>query len=361
VVAAGTPADVRRRLHRRALDSLPSEAAPWLFAHHAERAGEVRRAYRYYMAAGIDAVRRFDDRAASLWYGRAAAMARELDSRGVPAAAAELVDALLPLAEVLRLGGELRLAGGVLDEVEAQVQTDRQHALSERARGLLALIGGDHAEAVVRLEGAARAARRAGDSESACQIYLDLAYALERSARPADAIAALVQAIDHLTVGNGFAAATGPERLWRVGLALAEKYAAAGQWAEARQTAGQVLSFARQGGWPHARGRLYAVLADLSEQSGDAALALRYRASAIEEMQVLGDRRTTAELLLAAARTAQLNREDARRSADTSRPPAVDWTADPSETMRMAGRLAAEVGWREGVELSRNGVHRDNE
>jgi hypothetical protein len=119
--------------------------------------------------------------------------------------------------------------------------------------------------------------------------------------------------------------------------------------------AGQALSFARQGGWPHARGRLCAFLADLSEQAGDRNAALRYRASAIEEMQVLGDRRTTAELLIATARAAQARQEEGGTAAPASD---AEWAADPSETIRMAGRLAAEVGWREGVELSRSGVPR---
>jgi eukaryotic-like serine/threonine-protein kinase len=358
VVWACTPADVRRRLHRRALDSLASQAAPGVLAHHAEQAGETKRAYRHYMAAGADAVRRFDDRGAGRWYGRAVAMARELEGRGVPGAPAELVDALLHLAEVLRLAGEWRLASGALDEADGQVRTDRQRALGERTRGMLALTAGEPTTAANHLETAAGAALRAGDRETLCQIYLDLAHALERSGRPADATAELIQAIDVLTLGEGLARATGPERLWRVGLALAERYAASGRWAEARQAAGQALSFARQGGWPHARGRLYAVLADLSEQAGDRAAALRYRASAIEEMQVLGDRRTTAELLIATARTAQQRQEESGGSPPS---PDAEWAADPSETIRMAGRLAAEVGWREGVELSRNSPVRGKE
>jgi hypothetical protein len=114
-----------------------------------------------------------------------------------------------------------------------------------------------------------------------------------------------------------------------VGLALAERLAAAGRLAEAREAAGQALSFARQGGWAWARGRLYAVLADLSEQAGDRAAALRYRASAIEEMQILGDRRTTAELLIATARAAR-RRAASRRATRSGRPIPVRPSAWPS-------------------------------
>ncbi|HWM85860.1 MAG TPA: protein kinase [Kofleriaceae bacterium] len=357
VVWACTPADVRRRLHRRALDSLASQATSGVLAHHAEQAGEIKRAYRFYMAAGVDAVRRFDDRGAGRWYGRAAAMARELESRGVPGAPAELVDALLPLAEVLRMAGDTRLAGLALDEAERHARTDRQRALGERTHGMLELAAGDAQAAAGHLLSAAGAALRAGDREALCQIYLDLAQALERAGRGDEATAELIQAIDVLTLGEGLARATGPERLWRVGLALAERYAASGQSAEARQAASQALSFARQGGWSHARGRLCALLADLCEQAGDRNAALRYRASAIEEMQVLGDRRTTAELLIATARAARSRQEEGGGEA----PPDAEWAADPNETIRMAGRLAAEVGWREGVELSKNGAQRGKE
>lgn len=369
VVWACTPADVRRRLHRRALDSLSVQAAPSVLANHAEQAGEIKRAYRHYMTAGTDAVRRFDDRGAARWYGRAAAMARELEGRGVPGAAAELVDALLQLAEVMRLAGEWRTASIALDEAEGQTRTDRQRAIGERTRGMLAMSMNEPHAAVLSLETAAGAALRAGDRETLCQIYLDLAQALDRAGRPGDAIAELVQAIDVLTLGEGLARATGPERLWRVGLALAERLAAAGRPGEARQVASQALSFARQGGWPHARGRLFALLADFSDQAGDRAAAMRYRASAIEEMQVLGDRRTTAELLIATARTAQERQREGATSAGASSSSApmsaaaidAEWAADPSETIRMAGRLAAEVGWREGVELSRSAPARGKE
>jgi tetratricopeptide (TPR) repeat protein len=353
VVWACTPADVRRRLHRRSLDSLASQAPSGILAHHAEQAGEIKRAYRFYMAAGTDAVRRFDDRGAARWYGRAAAMARELETRGVPGAPAELVDALLHLAEVLRLAGETRLAAGALDESERHARTDRQRALGERTHGMLVLAAGEASAAVAHLQAAAGAALRAGDREALCQIYLDLAQALERAGQADEAIAELGQAIDVLTLGEGLERATGPERLWRVGLALAERLAAAGRLAEAREAAGQALSFARQGGWAWARGRLYAVLADLSEQAGDRAAALRYRASAIEEMQILGDRRTTAELLIATARAASRRQEEGGEPARDA-----EWAADPSETIRMAERLAAEVGWREGVELSKAGAPR---
>ena len=343
VVVACTSADVRRRLHRRALEVMAGIAPASVLADHAEKAGETKLAHRYYMMAGGDAVRRFDDLGAAHWYSRAAAMARELESRGVPDAPGEVVDASLELAEVLRLSAQARLALGALDEVAGYPMSDRQRAAGERTRGLIALDDNDTAGAVKHLEASLGAALRAGDRDLLCQIYLDLARALDQAGRPDDAARELGEAVDVITGGAGLSGTSGPERLWRVALALAERLAGAGQLARARDVASQALGFARRGGWPHARGRLSALLADVYQREGDLRAAGRYRGDAIEEMRVLGDRRSTAELLLATVEAAM------SRDADAA---VAEWAPDPSETIRMAERLASEIGWREGVELS---------
>jgi serine/threonine protein kinase/tetratricopeptide (TPR) repeat protein len=338
VVWACTPADVRRRLHRRVLDGLGPGAGPGLLGHHAEQAGEIRDAFHHYLAAGADAERRFDDGGAARWYGRAVAMARDLEARGVPDAAIDLVEASIHLAEVLRQAGERRLAAGALAEAMTRHTSDRQRAAAERTRGLVALAAGDPAAAVCHLQAAAGAGLRAGERDVLCQIYLDLATALDRSARPDQAAAELEQAIDIITAGGGLASGDGPERLWRVGLALAELRAGAGRLVEARALAGQALAVARRHNSATGRGRASACIADLCERAGEPAAALHHRTRAIEEMRALGDRRTTAELLLASAQAA------------IERGPGPEWLADPAEALRDARRLAAEVGWGEGVE-----------
>jgi tetratricopeptide (TPR) repeat protein len=295
VVWACTPADVRRRLHRQVLDQLGPGAPPGLLGHHAEQAGELRRAHDHYLEAGEDAERRFDDTGAALWYGRAVATARELESRGLPDAALDVVEGSLRLAEVLRHADQPRLAAGALDEAMTRHTSDRQRALAHRTRGLIDVRTGDFASAVRHLEMAAGAALRAGDRETLCQIYLDLARALERAGQGEAAIAELEQAIDVVTGGSGLAGG-GPDRLWRIGLGLAERLANAGRHARARELGSQVLDLARTTGAACAAARSLAFLATVSERMGDHATAQDERVRAIEALRELGDRRSVAEL-----------------------------------------------------------------
>ncbi|HLU65584.1 MAG TPA: hypothetical protein VKZ63_04885, partial [Kofleriaceae bacterium] len=265
VVWACTPADVRRRLHRRVFDALSATGAPpALLGHHAEHAGELKAAYRHSVAAAAAAERLFDDPGAARWYGRAIAMARELEARGIPSAPGELVTASLQLAAVLRRSGQPKLALGALDEAELRPLDDRQRAAAGRTRALIALDAGDPAGAAADLQAAAGAALRAGDRDALCAIYLDLAIALDGAGRTAEAEAELEQAIDVITAGQGLAGASGPEGLWRVAEDLAGRRAGRGDAAGARALASAALVLAERGGWPHARERLTALLAGLA-------------------------------------------------------------------------------------------------
>jgi eukaryotic-like serine/threonine-protein kinase len=337
---------VRRRLHWRAFEALGDDGPPGLRAHHAEQAGELRRAFELYLRAGHDATRRFDDPGAAAWYGRAVAMARELHARGVRDAGEELVDASLLLGEILRLCGEHRLALGALDEAALHGMSDRQRAVAERIRGLIALAAGDPSRSVDCLQQAVGAALRAGERNMLCQTYIDLADALERLGQLPRAIDELGQAIDVITLGEGMKTTTPPDRLWRVGKALAEKLLAAGRLAEARDLATSALAHARRLGWQHAQGRISALLATICEAAGETGPALRHRANAIEEMRKLGDRRSTAELLIESANAARKKRRP------DFEPPTGTWVANPDETLRLAARLAAEIGWDEGSEVA---------
>jgi tetratricopeptide (TPR) repeat protein len=316
VVWACTPADVRRRLHRQVLDQLGASAPAGLLGHHAEQAGELRRAHRHYLEAGRDAERRFDDVGAALWYGRAVATARELESRGLPDAALDVVDASLRLAEVLRHADQPRLAAGALDEAMTRHTSDRQRALAQRTRGLIDLRTGDFTSAVSHLESAAGAALRAGDQDALCQIYLDLARALDRAGQGERALAELEQAIDVVTAGSGLAS-DGPDRLWRVGLALAARLPSLPR---ARELVDRVLALATRRKAPVARARSLALGAELAGRAGDAAAARHQRAQAIDALRALGDRRGEAELLLAAGQ------------------------------LEEAAEAAAEIGWTDGLE-----------
>ena len=66
---------------------------------------------------------------------------------------------------------------------------------------------------------------------------------------------------------------------------------------------------------------------------------------AIDAMKALGDRRSTAELLIETAR----NQTETRRRASTQNGMPM---TDPKSTLRLAHKLATEVGWDEGAALS---------
>ena len=103
-----------------------------------------------------------------------------------------------------------------------------------------------------------------------------------------------------------------------------------GNHRRARTIATDALALARRRGSQNGQAQLAALIATICESAGDFASALRYRASAIKGLRRLGDRRSTAELLLASAAS-----QRDRSAAD------------------FAEILAAEVGWAEGVARSR--------
>src|SRR5262249_31515019 len=147
-------------------------------AHHAEVAGELDRALTSYIAAGDDAVRRFDDRRAAALYHKAITIARRQQAAGDPRSAQEVVAISLRLADVLRYMGELGFASGTLDEAEMFSPSVAQQAGIARARGRIALLQGNSEAAIGTLRRAIGLALRAGDVEFLCETYIDLASAL---------------------------------------------------------------------------------------------------------------------------------------------------------------------------------------
>jgi tetratricopeptide (TPR) repeat protein len=339
VVNACTPADVCRRLHRRVYRACSARTPAGRWGHHAEASGEIAHAYELFLQAGNDAVRRFDDPGAAVWYGRAVACARALHGRAVDGAMTKLAEASVLLAEVLRQSGELKLATGTCEEAKLLGPNDQQIAMIERTLGVISLSAGRADESVEQLERAIGHALRAGDRNFLCQCYLDLMNSLDAQGRSEEATSELRQAIDVITMGEGLRSTAGPSRLWRLGLTLAERLRAAGDYADAKVTAATALTLATRAGNSHARGRISALLAKICEDSGELGLALRHRAQAIDAMRTLGDRRSTAELLIESART--------------GKQPAQGPEGNPASALRLARKLAHEVGWSEGIDLAR--------
>jgi hypothetical protein len=121
-------------------------------------------------------------------------------------------------------------------------------------------------------------------------------------------------------MGEGAAAKGGPADLWRLLIVLADLELGLGRLGPARETAEHALRHATRERSSRGRGRVCAFLANLCGATGDHAQADAFRQRAIEEMRLTGDRRSTADLLFAAAGTGEfrvgpLGLEEARRLA----------------------------------------------
>jgi hypothetical protein len=119
-------------------------------------------------------------------------------------------------------------------------------------------------------------------------------------------------------------------------LALGDLARGGGDFAGARSYGLHALRHADRVESPVGRGRVHTFLAEVHEKLGDAPQAIEHRRLAVEELRRVGDRRTTAELLIALA-----DDPDASSAVD-----AKAW-------LKEADALAAEVGWQEGVDRSR--------
>lgn len=342
VVAACTPADVRQRLARDALAILGDRAPLAVAAELSSWAGDLTASFDRYLAAGDDAVVRLDDPGAAQHYWRAITTARRLLAAGEGGADQRFVDAALRLADVLRYTGELRLATGCLDEAEACDMTPQQRAGFARARARIALATGNAAAARDELQRALGLGYRTGDRDFLCETYIDVGAALVKLGDIPAAVRELTEAVNAVTLGVGLREAAGPTRLWLLGLRLAELHFQEGDARSALRVARDTLAHAERAGSPGAEGRAHALLAAVLESQGDTALALDHRTRALAKLRALGDRRTTAELLIAWARCT-MKRAPAE---EASRSPDAQYAFD------LAGRLAEEVGWHEGVALA---------
>jgi serine/threonine-protein kinase len=351
VAEACTPAAERRALGQTALKR-KADMPLVIAAHHAEAAGELEESLTLFTAAGDDAVRRFDDPRAAALYHRAITIARVLHTSGESSAAHKLVSVSLRLADVLRYMGQLALASGCLDEAEGFEPDQGQLAGIARGRGRIALMSGNPLHAVTLLRRAIGLGFRTGDPDFLCETYIDLSNALASLGNVAEAAAELTEGLDALTFGGGIADAQGPERLWDLGLRLSNLHLRARQPLEAKKAAKDSLVFAERVNSSAGQGRLHAMLALILEVLGDTHGALTHQAHALDYMRRLGDRRSTAELLLGCARmtgdlppvvatTSKKSLEATRRSRERAK-----------KAMEFAQELASEIGWDEGAKLA---------
>jgi tetratricopeptide (TPR) repeat protein len=341
VVYDATPAHVRRDLHELAARSLEqSGAEPSLLGHHYELCGALPQAARYMSQAGDDSVHELDDAGARRLYHRALSAARQLMlSDDEPVLQAQFVGIAVKLAEQLRVGGELGLARGLLDEVRMHCRESRAlQAQILRAAAHLWSAEGDHAGASGALREAIGMAIVTGQRDLICDLYLDMATAHLRESLAHEAINELQEGVDLVTGGEGGRASEGPISLWRMLYRLAQLYALEGRRDRAADLADHALRHAVRAGARLGMARIRSMLAGLLEQIGDRRRAEELRDQAIDEMRRLGDRRGTAELLLDGAR------------------PSESFTPITSASLREAEELAQEIGWLEGERRARQVV-----
>jgi len=305
-----------------------------LLGHHHDLAGHAKEAVTLLRRAGDHAAEQLDDAGAAQFFQRALVAVRQAVLVGDDDGTAEAQFVLLSvkLADVLRTRGETALARGVLAEARGWSGTPMLVAMIDRASASIALAEGDVEGAITSLRRGVGRAIATGDMNLVCELYLDLSTALLRNGDGDKAQNELVECIDLATLGEGFTAIEGPEPFWRVLRAQAQMVENAGDSYRALRLAEAALFHAQRVRSRLGAARVQQLLAQLCDKAGLGNKAERYRASAINEMRTLGDRRATAELLL----------------SDTPRAAVII----PSR-IDDAVQLTKEIGWAEGHERAK--------
>jgi serine/threonine-protein kinase len=339
----------RRELHGQLAETLAAEGHdPIVVAHHAV-AGTVADAATC-EAAGDAARELFDDDAAGRWFraaidaGRRALQASGYGGGGeAPDAVAQearQVRVALKLAAVLRYNGESSQAESVVREalLLAERRQDRwAEVQARRSLARLARQGRNIGRARDELVAAVGAAMAGGERALLAELYLELAEVLDELGDIARASGELYEGILICTAGDGPEAETGPEVLWRMVLSLAHLTRRSGDLEQARHLGQHALRHAERVSSSLGRARAHALLADVHQALGDSAAATESRRKAAGEMRRVGDRRSTAELLLELADPSLVG------------PDAKGW-------LREAAQLSHQVGWTEGAQRAKSSL-----
>jgi serine/threonine-protein kinase len=336
IVYDATPADVRRSLHASAAAAVAALSNDvGLLGHHHDLAGHAREAIELLRTAGDYAAEQLDDAGAAEFFRRALVAVRQAVQRGdiEDGAEQQFVALSVRLADVLRTRGETALARGILAEARDWSSAQMLVAMIDRAAAALALSEGDLEGAITALRRGVGRAIGSGNMNLVCELYLDLATALQRAGDLDTANRELVECVDLATLGEGFTATLGPESFWRVLRAQAQLVDSAGDSYRALRLAEAALFHAQRVRSRLGAARVQQLLASLCDKAGLSGKAERYRQAAITEMRSLGDRRATAELLL----------------TDT---PARGAVVMPSR-IQDALQISKEIGWSEGHERAK--------
>jgi len=293
------------------------------------------------MRAGDRAAHYLDDQGACSLYQRALRAARSVLYTGDEDRDVQRYTLLsVRLAEALCAGGQLGLARGVLAEARPWSSGQpRAEAMIARTAAHLALGDDDVAAATASLRKAIGHAIAGGDGTLIAELYLDLAGVLTRGGDADGARRELEEGIDLVTAGEGMTARSGPPEMWRLLVRLAQLASGAGDHARALAIGEHALAHARRVASRLGSARIQVMLATECDRLGDPAKGHDFRQRAIDELRQLGDRRSTAELILSVVAPT--------RTLLRVAPPAL----------HEARTLAKEVGWTDGANpnLAENG------
>ncbi len=317
-----------KHLHERGED-------PIVVAHHAHLTGG---APSVMLERAGDAARDvFDDDASARWYRSALDRGRHALAEGRGDEGRQIRIAL-KLGLVQRYRGDVLQSERVLREaLELSHKRGDRWAEVQARRGLARLASSWEQLETARshLVEAVGAALGGGDPGMIAELYLDLADVLVRLSDYDGAERELWEGMMLCTGGDGPEQNTGPDQLWRMLLMLGELARRAGRLDQARSYGLQGLKHADRAGGPLARARSHAFLGAVHHALGRLQHAAEHRRSAADEMRRVGDRRSTAELLLVLADPQAVSAVDARA-----------W-------LKEADALSNQIGWQEGVQRSR--------
>jgi len=290
------------------------------------------------MRAGDRALNYLDDDGACALYQRALRAARSVLYAGDEDHDVQRYTLLsVRLAGALCTSGQLGLARGVLEEARPWTSgIPRLEAMIARTAGQLALGDDDLNGATGAIRKAIGHAIASGDGGLISELYLDLAAVLTRAGDADSARRELEEGVDLVTAGEGMTARGGPAELWRMLVRLAQLASGAGDHPRALAIAEQALVHARRVASRLGSARIQVMLAAECDRVGETEKATSYRQAAIEELRQLGDRRSTAELILSVVAPT--------RTLLRITPPAL----------HEARALAREVGWTEGANANLN-------
>ena len=192
-----------------------------------------------------------------------------------------------------------------------------------------AISRGDSEAAREQIERASGAAIRAGDPQLLAEMYMELGALLVHASEVPAAIAELEEGISLCTGGDDVASPHGPRNLWRIFGKLAGLKLRAGDHLGALRASETALRSARAVGSLVGEARSLELLAEIRDAGGSTQAAAEHRRAAVDVMRRLGDRRSTAKLLV--------------RSAAGSASPQAQLL------LREARELAIAIEWDEGA------------